>query len=251
MAAATAEKNRLIGLRDTADGEQQGLLVAWNTAKGTTGDREADLTTALSGADLALLRTAITTTTEEWDTQQESLVQAQNTAALSQAAYEQAVKAKADAVLDCQTAAFDDYWTNLQALKLAREQDLTAIKEMLDALPDPPAAGAAGSRCEKALSNGTWRPSRVQGEASLVCDEGLCCGAARVPLALGTGAEGAWRTIETCQAEDAETYDYQPARAPMAATMPDTVSVPFQCIQGAQKLAAAASALAAAVYMLA
>lgn len=161
------------------------------------------------------------------------------------------MKAKADAVLACQTAAFDDYWTALQAEKLARQNDLTAIKAMLEALPAPPAAGAAGSRCEKALSNGTWRPSRVQGEASLVCDEGLCCGAARVPLALGTDDAGAWRTVETCQPEDATSYDYQPARAPMALTMPDTIPVPFQCIEGAQKLAAAASALAAAVYMLA
>jgi hypothetical protein len=37
----------------------------------------------------------------------------------------------------------------------------------------------------------------------------------------------------------------------MAITMPDKVSVNFTCIEGAKKLAAAASAVAAAVYMLA
>jgi len=37
----------------------------------------------------------------------------------------------------------------------------------------------------------------------------------------------------------------------MATKMPDKESVPFMCIDGAKKLAAAASALAAAVYMLA
>lgn len=37
----------------------------------------------------------------------------------------------------------------------------------------------------------------------------------------------------------------------MATTMPNTESVDFTCIDGAKKLAAAASALAAAVYMLA
>jgi hypothetical protein len=37
----------------------------------------------------------------------------------------------------------------------------------------------------------------------------------------------------------------------MATTWPATDSVPFMCIEGAHKLAAAASAVAAAVYMLA
>jgi hypothetical protein len=37
----------------------------------------------------------------------------------------------------------------------------------------------------------------------------------------------------------------------MATTMPTKVSVDFACIEGAHKLAAAASAVAAAVYMLA
>jgi hypothetical protein len=37
----------------------------------------------------------------------------------------------------------------------------------------------------------------------------------------------------------------------MATTMPATESVDFACIEGAHKLAAAASAVAAAVYMLA
>jgi len=37
----------------------------------------------------------------------------------------------------------------------------------------------------------------------------------------------------------------------MAVAMPATVSVDFTCIEGAKKLAAAASAVAAAVYMLA
>jgi len=37
----------------------------------------------------------------------------------------------------------------------------------------------------------------------------------------------------------------------MAVEMPATVSVDFTCIEGAKKLAAAASAVVAAVYMLA
>jgi len=58
-------------------------------------------------------------------------------------------------------------------------------------------------------------------------------------------------TIETCQAEATTEVQWGPARAPMATAMPATDPYPFTCIDGAQKLAAAASALAAAVYMLA
>jgi len=71
-------------------------------------------------------------------------------------------------------------------------------------------------------------------------------------MAAGAGQEeAAWMTIETCQSIEATTYDYRPPRAPMATTWPDTESVAFMCIEGAHKLAAAASAVAAAVYMLA
>jgi hypothetical protein len=67
-------------------------------------------------------------------------------------------------------------------------------------------------------------------------------------------SNGAWMTIETCGAvadSGQEKYMYQPPRAPMATTFPTKKAYLFTCIQGAQKLAAAASALAAAVYMLA
>jgi len=58
-------------------------------------------------------------------------------------------------------------------------------------------------------------------------------------------------TIETCQAVDTTTYDYVPPRGPMATAAPAAETVDFVCIEGAKKLAAAASALATAVYMLA
>merc|ERR1712151_1490052 len=73
-----------------------------------------------------------------------------------------------------------------------REDDLDEILALVtEAEEDAPAAGAAGSRCEKALSNGTFRPQR--GETT--CNEGLCCGAARIPQG------NVMMTIETCQAE--------------------------------------------------
>jgi len=58
-------------------------------------------------------------------------------------------------------------------------------------------------------------------------------------------------TVETCQAEGSESYEYVPPRAPMATAAPTAETVDFVCITGAKKLAAAASALATAVYMLA
>jgi len=59
-------------------------------------------------------------------------------------------------------------------------------------------------------------------------------------------------TIETCQSNATGTkYTYIPPRAPMATAWPAGTAYAFTCIEGAQNLAAAASALAAAVYMLA
>lgn len=124
-----------------------------------------------------------------------------------------------------------------------RAADISTIERLVDeAIAAEPARGAAGSRCEKALSNGTFRPKR---NAETICDTGLCCGAARIPKG------EAVMIIETCQTEGTTEYAYQPPRAAMETTAPATVNHPFLCIDGAQKLAAAASALAAAVYMLA
>lgn len=161
---------------------------------------------------------------------------------LKQAAYDKAQQA-------CRSAAFKDYQAALAAALKKRGEDLDAIKKLIAAnKAAEPAAGAVGSRCEKALSNGTFRPARTEVDCG---GEGTCCGAARVWMDSGSTADAGWRTIETCGTTEQATYDYQPPRAPMATTMPATLSVPFTCIEGAKKLAAAASAVAAAVYMLA
>jgi len=152
------------------------------------------------------------------------------------------------AVMACQITAYDKYRTTLESEMVQRATDLKTIKALLEAeMAAKPAPGTKGARCEKAISNGTYRPAR--GEQT--CAEGLCCGAARVWMGSGTTADAAWRTIETCQTATDTTYAYVAPRAPMqtAANSPDTV--PFACIEGAKKLAAAASAVAAAVYMLA
>jgi len=93
------------------------------------------------------------------------------------------------------------------------------------------------------MSNGTFRPAR--GENGGCADETLCCGAARIPQG------EVIMTIETCQPVATTEFNWAPPRAPMATAMPAMDPYPFTCIQGAKKLAAAASALATAVYMLA
>jgi len=146
------------------------------------------------------------------------------------------------AIVACKVENYDNYMETLQLAEQKREDDLDDILALVTAAEeDAPAAGAAGSRCEKALSNGTFRPQR--GETT--CNEGLCCGAARIPQG------DVMMTIETCQAEGTTEYSYVAPRAPMATTAPDAETVDFVCIEGAKKLAAAASALATAVYMLA
>merc|ERR1712039_376763 len=185
--------------------------------------------------------------TGKWDDEQLKLIALVTTAEEAEEAVKEAEKAKDAAVLACQIKAYDAYRTTLEAEMVQRAEDLKTIKALLEKELVEPTPGTAGARCEKALSNGTYRPAR--GETT--CAEGLCCGAARVWMESGTEADAAWRTIETCQLETDTTYMYQPPRAPMATTMPDKISVDFVCIEGAKKLAAAASAVAAAVYMLA
>lgn len=143
------------------------------------------------------------------------------------------------AIVACKETKFDLWTQNLADAVAARKVKIDAIEALLDGAATP-ARGKAGARCEKALSNGTWRPKR--GETT--CDAGLCCGAARI-------TEGATvMTIETCQAEGTAEYTYTKPRGPLDTTF-TTDKVPFTCIEGAKKLAAAASALATAVYMLA
>lgn len=221
--------------------------VAWTAAQGAATQAGTNLTDALAGTALTALRATVVADQGTWNIQQAALVGLVNAAEEAEDALDAAEKAKDAAVLACQIAAYDRYRTTLEAEMVQRAEDLKTIKALLETELVEPAPGTAGARCEKALSNGTYRPAR--GETT--CAQGLCCGAARVWMESGTTADAGWRTIETCQLLDATSYSYQPPRAPMATTSPQKISVDFACIEGAKKLAAAASAVAAAVYMLA
>jgi len=146
----------------------------------------------------------------------------------------------------CKEQRFDEFDLALQAGVAARAAALETIAQLVDAeILAAPARGAQGWRCEKAMSNGTFRPPRSQ--AAGTCLEGLCCGAARVPVQGGVAV----MTVETCQPELADAAAWSPPRAPMATTAPTGESYPWTCIQGAARLASGAAALSAALYALA
>lgn len=223
---------------------------AWTQAQLDAAAAAKAVGDALGDLELATLRSAVTDKSDAWTAQNLALAKLEGKVVEAWGTYVEAQKTTAARIEACQLDAYDAYRKALKKAMETREADLGKIKKLLEATKAP-AVGTAGARCEKALSNGTYRPRMAQGRET-VCDEGLCCGAARVWMPVGAGEEdAAWKTVETCQDAEAAEYAYQPPRAPMATTMPATVSVNFACIEGAQKLAAAASALAAAVYMLA
>lgn len=154
---------------------------------------------------------------------------------------DEASEAHLAALVACRAARFDQYAAALAGEEQARQDKLDEIEDLIDANP-PKAAGTLGARCEKAVSNGTFRPKRNEATCT---GETVCCGASKIAVG------NLIMTVETCQNDTETSYSYVPPRGPMATAFPTAQSVPFQCIDGAQKLAAAASALAAAVYMLA
>lgn len=85
---------------------------------------------------------------------------------------------------------YDIYKKDLTTRTTTRNDKLTEIEKLINAAKTLK-PGEIGARCEKALSNGTFRPARV---GATLCGENNCCGAARVPITNGEG----WMTIETC-----------------------------------------------------
>jgi len=142
------------------------------------------------------------------------------------------------AVVKCKEDAFDAFTAAKEAAKTERNAKLTAIENLKTA---PKADFTDGGRCEKSFA----KPGK-RNEKTCRGSENLCCGAAT-----GTAPNGATMTMEICQDKTKESYSYVGPRLPMATVLPAAVDLPFKCIQGAKKLAAAATAAAAAVYMLA
>lgn len=176
----------------------------WDTAKTAATNAGTALTSALSGAVLSSLRQTVEDDTAAWDTQNTNLANLVAAAEAAETAHMEAEDALTAATVACQIKAYDKYRETLETEMLQRAADLKTIKALLEVELVEPAPGTAGARCEKALSNGTYRPAR--GEQT--CAEGLCCGAARVWMESGTTADAGWRTIETCQTLESTSYAY-------------------------------------------
>jgi hypothetical protein len=148
------------------------------TARSDATDAAGEVTSAAAG--LQGLRDAVDSATATWDEKQATLAGYILAVAGAHDEYELAKAARMAAVEACQEAAYDTFRSTLLTEMTQRATDLETIKALLaDQEANKPAMGAAGARCEKAISNGTYRPRMSQGR-EMVCDEGLCCGAARI-----------------------------------------------------------------------
>lgn len=85
------------------------------------------------------------------------------------------VQAKLAKIVECEAEQYNAYVVTLNDNVKARGEAIAEIVKILDARAKP-AKGAAGWRCEKGLSNGTFRPMRNE----KTCATDLCCGAAKV-----------------------------------------------------------------------
>lgn len=140
----------------------------------------------------------------------------------------------------CKGLKYDAYRQAVGSQTVDRKNALQAIEALIDA-EVPKKHGATGGRCEKPQSNGDHLR---RGGCAADTD---CCGAA---TGRPHGAAGPLVTVEVCQSKEASTWNYVAPRAPMMTTRPAPVEWPFVCIGGASKLAGAAAAVLASVYMM-
>lgn len=119
-----------------------------------------------------------------------------------------AVKAKLGKIVECEAEKYNAYMVTLDAAVKARAKAIADIVKLLDerVKPEP---GAKDWRCEKGLSNGTFRPMRNE----KTCATGLCCGAAKVVR--DATQPNVVMTIETCQTKTDKTYSYIAPRTPL------------------------------------
>lgn len=108
--------------------------------------------------------------------------------AVEQGLVDEASEAYLEAIVECKAARYDEYAAALAGAEETRQNALDTIEELIDDNPVP-AAGTIGARCEKAVSNGTFRPKR---DEETCTGETVCCGAAKVPVG------NLILTIETC-----------------------------------------------------
>jgi hypothetical protein len=159
-----------------------------------------------------------------------------------------AAKAAMDAAKDaCKVAAFDvAQAARVAKAKLASERatKIAQVKKEYAAKAKFPADGGVGSLCN--APKGSPDGDRVKECKEEQGGSALCCGAAQRYLKNGTRL-----TIETCQKDLTAVYTYYPPLGADDIEMPLGETWRFQCISGAQKLAAVAAAVLAAGAMIA
>jgi len=153
--------------------------------------------------------------------------------------------ALATAVSECKGMGYDKAQEALKELMDEEEERRAAA----DAVATSYAAKAAFSTGGETNTLCAFPPKAKDAaqEPRPECAEGFCCGAAQKFLKDGTKL-----AIETCQRnEGVHTYQYYPPLPEGAAVEPVPETWRFQCISGAQKLIATATAALAASYMMA
>jgi len=154
-----------------------------------------------------------------------------------------------DAREACKRAGFEaaqEAREKAQLVAAAKDAKIAEVKKEYDAKATFPEDGSPGTLCRypKKAADAAQEPRAecLEGEPG----KPLCCGAAQRFLKDGTKL-----SVETCQLTTATTYKYYPALAVDALVAPTPETWRFQCISGAQKLAAAAAAALTAGYMMA
>jgi len=121
------------------------------------------------------------------------------------------------------------------------DEAIATVADDYATLLTKPTDGSAGTICAfPVVAKDAAQEPRTE------CLEGLCCGAAQKVMKDGTKL-----AIETCQSPETRTYEYFPPLPARAVVQPTPETWRFQCISGAQKLVAAATAALAASYMMA
>lgn len=150
-----------------------------------------------------------------------------------------------DAIADCKGLGYDKAQLAKKALMDLESANETAAAEVAIDYADKSAfadTGETNTLCAYPAKGADGTQA-----ARPECSDGYCCGAAQKFLKDGTKL-----AIETCQkAEGVHTYDYYPPLPEGSPVEPTPETWRFQCISGAQKLIATATAALAASYMMA
>jgi hypothetical protein len=200
-------------------------------------------------AQLALtFYTDLDTTAATAKTQADGLVSANaNSIVMTGLAITDATTKLAAAVAACKGKGYDQA---MEALRL--QMDTRAAEDIQIAVvaADYATASAFNTSGDMSANTVCAFPAKAKDAAQEPrpqCAKGFCCGAAQKFLKDGTKL-----AVETCQEETGvHTYEYYPPLPPRALVEPQPETWRFQCISGAQKLAAAATAALAASYMMA